>query len=89
MLKITKKKLNITLPVKSMCKLQNEPCESKKGINNVVGQCFTASECKTEGGEVIGQCAAGFGVCCSFSVSTCSAVVDRVGRTLEQRALYT
>jgi len=35
------------------------------------GTCFSSSECNTKGGTAYGNCAAGFGVCCVVSTSTC------------------
>ena len=31
------------------------------------GTCYTASECGTKSGTSDGNCAAGFGVCCTFT----------------------
>ena len=38
-----------------------------KSDTTMYGTCFTASECGTKGGSADGNCAAGFGVCCTFS----------------------
>ena len=37
--------------------------------------CLTSSECTSKGGSVLGNCAAGFGVCCVFSVSASGTTV--------------
>ena len=44
----------------------NAPCRSANDFN---GTCYTASECSSLGGSASGSCAAGFGVCCVFSLS--------------------
>ena len=39
------------------------------------GVCLTTQECTNQGGSVGGGCAAGFGVCCMFTLSTCGGTV--------------
>ncbi|QQP34787.1 Putative LOC101744434, partial [Caligus rogercresseyi] len=41
------------------------------------GTCFTSEECADNGGTSDGNCASGFGVCCTFKVSTCGTSVTR------------
>ncbi|CAB4057884.1 unnamed protein product [Lepeophtheirus salmonis] len=41
------------------------------------GICFTSDECTENGGSADGNCASGFGVCCTFTVSTCGTTVSR------------
>ena len=38
-----------------------------KSDNTVYGSCYTASECTSKGGTADGNCAAGFGACCTFT----------------------
>ena len=37
-----------------------------KSDTTMYGTCYTASECGAKGGTTDGNCAAGFGVCCTF-----------------------
>eukprot|EP00094_Tigriopus_californicus_P014231 TCALIF_13784-PA protein Name:"Protein of unknown function" AED:0.01 eAED:0.01 QI:0/1/0.66/1/0.5/0.66/3/0/71 len=46
---------------------KNEACATT-GAGNLVGTCLTSTECTAKGGSPSGNCAAGFGVCCLFSV---------------------
>jgi hypothetical protein len=52
---------------------ENEPCSStlttSSGANRN-GTCFTSSECSDKGGSSKGSCAAGFGVCCTFTLNS-------------------
>ena len=50
----------------------NEACQSqsKNGMHYHNGTCYTDSECTEKGGTAQGNCAAGFGVCCVFSVDS-------------------
>lgn len=43
----------------------NEPCIGNAGKN---GTCYTSEECTSKGGSAAGNCAQGYGVCCSFTV---------------------
>ncbi|XP_059097778.1 uncharacterized protein LOC131892061 [Tigriopus californicus] len=47
------------------------------GSTNRNGTCFTMNECVSKGGSAAGSCAAGFGVCCVFLVSTSGATVTQ------------
>ena len=38
-----------------------------KSDNTLYGTCYTASECASKGGTADGNCAAGFGACCTFT----------------------
>lgn len=42
------------------------PCDGKADPSTT-GTCYTSTECNSRGGTVDGNCAAGFGVCCTFS----------------------
>jgi len=39
------------------------------------GTCLASSECSSKSGTATGNCAAGFGVCCVFSISTCGSTI--------------
>jgi len=52
----------------------NNPCTATSGDT---GTCFTAEECSDKGGSIYGNCASGFGVCCTFTVSSCSSTVSQ------------
>merc|ERR1711993_191591 len=48
----------------------NDPCV---GSNSRNGTCYTSAECSDKSGTSSGSCADGFGVCCTFVVSTCGS----------------
>ena len=43
----------------------------------VFGTCLSTSECNDKGGSADGNCAAGFGVCCTFLANTCGSTVSQ------------
>jgi hypothetical protein len=43
------------------------------GTNSRNGTCYTSAECSDKGGTSSGSCADGFGVCCTFLISTCGS----------------
>eukprot|EP00095_Tigriopus_kingsejongensis_P012505 snap_masked-scaffold221_size251850-processed-gene-1.8 protein:Tk12505 transcript:snap_masked-scaffold221_size251850-processed-gene-1.8-mRNA-1 annotation:"hypothetical protein SINV_00302" len=47
------------------------------GSTNRNGTCFTATECVSKSGTAAGSCAAGFGVCCVFLVSSGGATINQ------------
>eukprot|EP00095_Tigriopus_kingsejongensis_P003562 maker-scaffold877_size102761-snap-gene-0.15 protein:Tk03562 transcript:maker-scaffold877_size102761-snap-gene-0.15-mRNA-1 annotation:"hypothetical protein KGM_18655" len=47
------------------------------GSTNRNGTCFTTTECAAKRGTAAGSCAAGFGVCCVFLVSTSGATINQ------------
>jgi len=51
-------------------KFPNDACVGS-GTNN--GTCYTTQECADKGGTSSGSCADGFGVCCTFVITTCGA----------------
>lgn len=51
----------------SVVTFPNQGCTSTDSSRN--GTCFTSTECSEKGGKASGNCAAGFGVCCLFTVS--------------------
>jgi len=60
----------------SIVQFPNEACASTSGTYSN-GTCFTSSECQSKGGSAQGNCAAGFGVCCVFSVSATGSTVNQ------------
>jgi len=60
----------------SIVQFPNEACTSTSGTYTN-GTCFTSSECSSNGGTSQGNCAAGFGVCCVFSVSASGSSVSQ------------
>jgi len=52
----------------SIVQFPNDACSSTSGVYRN-GTCLTAGECSSKSGSAQGNCAAGFGVCCVFSVS--------------------
>jgi len=60
----------------SVVTFPNNQCTAKSD-NTMYGTCYTASECSSKGGTVDGNCAAGFGVCCSFTISTCGVGITQ------------
>ncbi|XP_059097393.1 uncharacterized protein LOC131891762 [Tigriopus californicus] len=68
----------------NIVKFKNSACQSIDPINGGGGgsstrngTCFTSDECTKRGGTPAGKCAAGFGVCCIFFVSTSGGVVTQ------------
>lgn len=49
------------------------PNDGCVGSNSRNGTCYTSQECSNKGGNSAGSCADGFGVCCTFLVSTCGS----------------
>merc|ERR1711892_790839 len=60
----------------SIVQFPNEACSSTSGTYSN-GTCFTSAECSSKGGSAQGNCAAGFGVCCVFSVSASGSTVTQ------------
>lgn len=67
--KITEKKGKL-FSLFSVVTFPNNQCTAKSDTT-MYGTCYTSSECSNKGGTVDGNCAAGFGVCCTFTISTC------------------
>ena len=59
----------------SIVQFPNDECTSSSSTTTL-GTCLTSSECNTNGGSGAGTCAAGFGVCCVVSTSTCGSTVS-------------
>lgn len=58
--------LFVLVPVFQVVRFPNDPCYVGGGSKN--GTCYTAEECSNKGGNNIGSCAQGFGVCCTFTI---------------------
>merc|ERR1712141_489720 len=43
------------------------------GSNSRNGTCYTSAECSDKSGTSSGSCADGFGVCCTFVITTCGS----------------
>jgi len=54
----------------------NDQCTAKS-TPSMYGTCYAESECTSKGGTVDGNCAAGFGVCCTFTLSACPSTVTQ------------
>merc|ERR1711997_1069711 len=59
----------------SVVQFPNDECTSSSD-STTLGTCLTSSECTSRSGTASGSCAAGFGVCCVVSTSTCGASVS-------------
>lgn len=64
----------------SVVSFGNDECTGQSSKNK--GTCFTADECTSNGGNADGNCASGFGVCCTFTVSDCT------GATISKNITY-
>ena len=53
----------------------NDDCTSSSS-STTTGTCYSSSECTSRSGTASGTCAAGFGVCCVISTSTCGSTVS-------------
>jgi len=59
----------------SIVQFPNQVCTTASS-STTYGTCYTSSECTTKGGSADGNCAAGFGVCCLVTTSTCSSTIS-------------
>merc|ERR1719511_654612 len=59
----------------SIVQFPNQQCTASSSTTTF-GTCYTASECASKGGSSDGNCAAGFGVCCVISTTTCGASIS-------------
>ena len=59
----------------SVVQFPNEACTSSSS-STTTGTCYTTSECTTRSGTADGSCAAGFGVCCVITSSTCGTTLS-------------
>merc|ERR1711953_417411 len=62
----------------SVVTFPNQQCTgaSATSTKTVYGTCFSTTECTSKGGTADGNCAAGFGVCCTFLKSDCGSTVS-------------
>jgi len=62
----------------SVVTFPNDQCTAKSSTTAtpVLGTCLSQTECSGKSGTVDGNCASGFGVCCTFLVSTCGSTVS-------------
>lgn len=60
----------------SVVQFPNQVCATTSGTYSN-GTCITSSECSSRGGASQGSCAAGFGVCCIFTVSESGSSVSQ------------
>lgn len=58
----------------SVVQFPNQVCTTES--DSLLGTCLASSECTSAGGTASGQCAAGFGVCCLITTSTCSSTIS-------------
>merc|ERR1739844_609495 len=58
----------------SVVTFPNDVCTGKSGDT---GTCQSTSECTTNSGTADGNCASGFGVCCTFSASACASTITQ------------
>jgi len=54
-------------------KFPNDPCVGSGARN---GTCYTSQECSDKSGTSSGSCADGFGVCCTFVITTCGSTTS-------------
>merc|ERR1719188_2404576 len=59
----------------SIVQFPNQQCTASSS-STTYGTCYTSSECTAKGGSSDGNCAAGFGVCCVITTSTCSSTIS-------------
>eukprot|EP00094_Tigriopus_californicus_P009921 TCALIF_09567-PA protein Name:"Protein of unknown function" AED:0.00 eAED:0.00 QI:4/1/1/1/0/0.28/7/18/133 len=59
----------------NVVRFRNEPCSGGRLDN--IGTCMSSTECVSAGGNTIGNCAAGFGICCGFSIVGCGGTVTQ------------
>lgn len=60
----------------NIVRFANDPCTATSNMD-LAGTCFSAQECAAQGGAADGNCAAGFGVCCVFTITGCGGMVNR------------
>jgi len=60
----------------SVVTFPNNQCTAKSD-NTMYGTCYTSSECAKLSGSIDGNCASGFGVCCTFTSSSCGSSVSQ------------
>eukprot|EP00095_Tigriopus_kingsejongensis_P006807 maker-scaffold936_size78930-snap-gene-0.12 protein:Tk06807 transcript:maker-scaffold936_size78930-snap-gene-0.12-mRNA-1 annotation:"hypothetical protein DAPPUDRAFT_311633" len=68
---------------KSQTSSLNEMCTLSGNVDT--GTCLTPTDCEKEGGRAQGNCAAGFGVCCGFTINACGGDVNKNCTYLENK----
>merc|ERR1712020_77028 len=58
----------------SVVTFPNDVCT---GTTGDTGTCQSTSECTTNSGKADGNCASGFGVCCTFSMAACASTITQ------------
>merc|ERR1711983_647179 len=64
-----------TFSLFSIVQFPNQQCTGSSSTSTY-GICYTSTECSSRGGSADGNCAAGFGVCCIVSTSTCGSTIS-------------
>jgi len=59
----------------SIVQFPNQQCTGASSTSTY-GTCYTSSECSSKGGTADGNCAAGFGVCCVITSTTCGTSIS-------------
>merc|ERR1719415_144517 len=59
----------------SIVQFPNQQCTGSSS-STTYGTCLTSSECSSKGGTADGNCAAGFGVCCVITSTTCGTSIS-------------
>ena len=52
------------LPLFALVTFKNSECVASDTTDGLIGTCYSSTDCKARGGSGLGNCAAGFGVCC-------------------------
>merc|ERR1711962_317403 len=70
-----------TLGLFSVVNFRNDECPGVVGnvATGLLGTCVSADECSSANGIKQGNCAAGFGVCCIYRTTACTATITRNG----------
>jgi len=70
-----------SLSLFSIVQFQNDECQAKTS-STTQGICYSSTDCSSRSGVADGNCAAGFGVCCTFIVD------DTAGGAISQNCSY-
>merc|ERR1719150_3422114 len=65
-----------TFSLFSVVQFPNDVCTSTSGTYTN-GTCITSGQCLSRGGTSQGSCAAGFGVCCVYTLSATGSVISQ------------
>merc|ERR1719323_582457 len=69
--------LSTRLPVPLVFSIVQFPNDACTSASSLTGTCLTSTECTSRSGSASGSCAAGFGVCCLVTTSTCSTTISQ------------